>query len=333
MISCKVSINEDHSSRGYGFVCFRDPEASARALAETQNRERNIGVKFAPRSKADFRKIYNNIFVKNMPDEWQEADIRKAFEPFGQISSLYSSKNSIGTFAFICYGTADGADREYGPKCAAKAVEALDNKDFGNGKLLYVKPALKKSEREKELAHETLKYKNSKKRCNLYVKNFTAETTEEDLRNLFQHYGEIESLKLFGQKDNKSPFAFVCFKTPDTASQVKNANLHINGRPLYINHYEMKQQRDLLNESNKDKQDWQRYQAENFSSFDYQSTDQISNLLRILMHSVQKQNGNMPNQRSHSAGPMNNNYQGNQGGYNNNRQNNYQGGAPRTHSN
>jgi hypothetical protein len=51
----------------------------------------------------------------------------------------------------------------------------------------------------------------------------------------------------------------VCFKTPDTASQVKNANLHINQRPLYINHYEMKQQRDILNETNKDKQDWQRY--------------------------------------------------------------------------
>jgi RNA recognition motif-containing protein len=60
----------------------------------------------------------------------------------------------------------------------------MDNKDYA-GRILYVKPGLKKSEREKELAHETLKYKNSKKRCNLYVKNFTAETTEEDLRNLF----------------------------------------------------------------------------------------------------------------------------------------------------
>jgi len=60
----------------------------------------------------------------------------------------------------------------------------MNEKEFG-GKKLYVKPALKKSEREKELQHETLKYKNSKKRCNLYVKNFHPDTTEEDLRNLF----------------------------------------------------------------------------------------------------------------------------------------------------
>ncbi len=35
IISCKVSLNENYSSRGYGFVSFRDPESTARALAET----------------------------------------------------------------------------------------------------------------------------------------------------------------------------------------------------------------------------------------------------------------------------------------------------------
>lgn len=76
----------------------------------------------------------------------------------------------------------------------------MNNREF-NGKTLYVTAALKKSEREKELAHETLKYKNSKKRCNLYVKNFDASTTEENLIALFSPFGEIESLKLYTQKD------------------------------------------------------------------------------------------------------------------------------------
>jgi polyadenylate-binding protein len=323
IISCKVSLNEDYTSRGYGFVCFKEPESAARALAETSSRTESIGVKFAPRSKAEFRKVYNNIFVKNMPDEWTEADIKKQFEAFGTISSLFCSKNNIGPYAFICYGKADSADREYGPNCAAKAVQEMDNKEF-NGKILYVRAALTKSEREKELAHETLKYKNSKKRCNLYVKNFSEATTEQDLRNLFGPYGEIESLKLFAQKDNKQPFAFVCFKTPDTASQVKAASLQINGRPLYINHYEMKQQRDLANESNKDKQDFQRYQQENFATLDFQSYDQISNLLRLLMHSVQNKNiiPGAPNlgPRSNSTPiQVQGNFQGNQNNYQDNR--------------
>ncbi len=92
----------------------------------------------------------------------------------------------------------------------------------------------------------------------MYVKNFTAETTEEDLKNIFYPYGEIESLKLFAQKDDKSPFALVCFKTPNTASQVKKAKLHINQSPLHINYYDSKQPHDILNETNKDNQDWQR---------------------------------------------------------------------------
>lgn len=83
IISCKVSLNENHTARGYGFVLFKDPESASRALSETQKRNEIIGVKFEPKTKSDFRKVFNNIFVKNIPDNWSEAEIKKCFEAYG----------------------------------------------------------------------------------------------------------------------------------------------------------------------------------------------------------------------------------------------------------
>ena len=69
-----------------------------------------------------------------------------------------------------------------------------------------------------------MRYKNSKKRCNLYVKNFHPKTTEEDLTELFSKHGEIESIKLY-KKEEAAIYAFVCFKQPDSAAKAK-AELH-----------------------------------------------------------------------------------------------------------
>lgn len=160
--------------------------------------------------------MFNNIYVKNFPDDWTEANLRQHFSKFGQVQSTFMNKSQAGPFAFICFGSDNLNDREYGPKCATKAIEGLNGIEFGD-KTLFVGPALKKSEREKELAHESYKYRSSKKRCNLYVKNFALETTEADLKDIFSAYGEIESMKLFAS-EGQTPFAFVCFKTPDVAT-------------------------------------------------------------------------------------------------------------------
>ena len=56
-----------------------------------------------------------------------------------------------------------------------------------------------------------IKYKNYKKKCNLFVKNIPETCSEKDIRDLFGKYGEIESVRLFSKEKGKNPYCFVCF--------------------------------------------------------------------------------------------------------------------------
>jgi RNA recognition motif-containing protein len=91
-----------------------------------------------------------------------------------------------------------------------------------------------------------MRFKNSKKRCNLYVKNFPPNTTEQQLKEFFAKFGEIESVKIFS-KDGEAVYAFVCFKNPDNAALAKQHGPQqtFNNKTLYINHYEIKEIRKI----------------------------------------------------------------------------------------
>ena len=64
----------------------------------------------------------------------------------------------------------------------------------------------------------------SKKRCNLYVKNIPANFTNQNLGDLFQEHGEIESVKVL-PKEGEALYGFVCFKSPESALKAKE-HLH-----------------------------------------------------------------------------------------------------------
>jgi hypothetical protein len=58
-------------------------------------------------------------------------------------------------------------------------VKEMHGKKIDDTLTWYAKPALSKQEREIEKKKDMMRYKNSKKRCNLYVKNFPATTTND----------------------------------------------------------------------------------------------------------------------------------------------------------
>jgi RNA recognition motif-containing protein len=194
--------------------------------------------------------------------ETSDEDIRAMFEPFGTIKQMKVVQTDMGKYGFVCYE--DPKNKDHGNEAVTKAVEGLKERVMGekDGKelKLYVREFLNAPQRAQEKFQEMIRYKNSKKRCNLYVKNFPAEWSEENLNDLFRQYGEIERVKL-EKGTGKNTYAFVCFKKPDACSQAK-ASLQgqtFDGKGLVINHYEIKEIRDLQLEEIRDKRDWEKY--------------------------------------------------------------------------
>jgi RNA recognition motif-containing protein len=100
------------------------------------------------------------------------------FGKYGKIKSIYlkeDSSNPDRKFAFVCFE--DPQNREAGFDAAERAVQELNK--------LYVQPALSAIQRQGVILREQQRFKNSKKKCNLFVKNFPATFREEDLRPYF----------------------------------------------------------------------------------------------------------------------------------------------------
>ena len=248
-------------------------------------------MKFEPKDRRSLRKLINNIYVKNIPKEMSEDEVKGMFSPFGNIKSLVLQQNDMGQFGFVCYDDPKAVNKEYGPKCAQAAIDELDGKDMPNQLKLCVKHALKKAEREVEKNRETIRYKASKKRCNLYVKNFPNEWTKDELHNLFKSYGEIENIRLEKGRTGNA-FAFVCYKEPTDAAKAKQnlQNHNCNGKMLMINYYEIKEVREIQIEEAKDKADWERYQEQQTGGLkwnDLTSQPHLAQMLQQLLTIIQ----------------------------------------------
>jgi polyadenylate-binding protein len=214
------------------------------------------------------------------------------FENFGNLQSVFVQKvNSKKPgapnrlLAFVCFTD---------PDTAAKAVEEMHEKEI-DGQKIYVAEALKKQ----QLAKEIFKFKNAKKRCNLFVKGFPSDTDEAKLTTFFEGLtmpGSIEKMRLERDKNDitRAKYAFVCFKSPDLANQVKqhlanNPQLHLGGSRLFINNYEPKETRMIQQADARDKADYSNATSQvngNISQVDqlFQKPELVQTLMFIMQH-------------------------------------------------
>ncbi|GAA5897541.1 polyadenylate-binding protein [Sporobolomyces salmoneus] len=243
ILSCKVAVDGQGNSLGYGFVHYDTAEAARAAIEGVNGMLLNdkvvyVGIHIPKRERQakidEIRAHFTNLYVKNVPVEVDTEEFRQMFEPYGKVTSAVITTDNEGKskgFGFVNYEQHEDA---------AKAVDALHEKDY-KGQQLYVARAQRKSEREEELkkSYEQKKYEQTLKYqgVNLYVKNLDDDVDEEKLKAEFEPFGQITSCKIMSDDKGASKgFGFVCFSAPDEATK---AVTELNGKmigtkPLYV---------------------------------------------------------------------------------------------------
>jgi len=276
ILSCKVCVNKvmglgpendfaQPESKGYGFVHFETEEAANKAVEKVNGKllkEKKVFVgRFKSRNErireyGDRAKQFTNVFMKNMPQEWDEEKIKEIAGEFGSTLSISvqaasNVQDESGTskkFGFVSFECHEDAE---------KCVNELNGKEFGDRKL-YCGRAQKKAERQAELKNKFEKLKQERiqryQGVNLYVKNLDDSITDDILREHFSQFGTITSAKVQMMTDSElegkrkeggdgkevvsrsKGFGFVCFSSPEEATK---AVTEMNGRilvakPLYV---------------------------------------------------------------------------------------------------
>lgn len=70
---------------------------------------------------------FSNLYVSNIPSDWNDEKLKSIFTPFGEISSI--RVNAEKGCGFVKFNTHDSA---------MKAIDALDKKYEVGGKTLFV---------------------------------------------------------------------------------------------------------------------------------------------------------------------------------------------------
>ncbi|XP_011000130.1 PREDICTED: polyadenylate-binding protein 8-like [Populus euphratica] len=216
-----VRVCRDLTSRrslGYGYVNYSNPQDAARALEMLNFTPLNgspIRVMYSHRDPTIRKSGAGNIFIKNLDKAIDHKALHDTFSAFGNILSCKVATDPSGQskgYGFVQFDSEEAAQ---------KAIEKL-NGMLLNDKQVYVGPFLRKQERD--TATDKMRFNN------VFVKNLSETTTEEDLNKTFGEFGTITSVVVMRDGDGKSKcFGFVNFENAEDAAKAVEA---LNGKKI-----------------------------------------------------------------------------------------------------
>nr|GMC50471.1 polyadenylate-binding protein 2-like [Ipomoea batatas] len=214
-----VRVCRDMSTRrslGYGYVNYTNPQDAARAMEMlnfTSMNNKSIRIMYSHRDPSLRKSGTANIFIKNLDKSIDNKALHDTFSSFGNILSCKIATDSNGQSKG--YGFVQFVNEE----SAQNAIDKL-NGMLMNDKQVYVGHFLRKQEREPAISK--IKFNN------VYVKNLSESTTDDDLKKVFGEFGNITSSVVMRDADGKSKcFGFVNFENADDAAKAVDA---LNGK-------------------------------------------------------------------------------------------------------
>jgi len=237
ILSCKVEMDQNGVSKGYGYVHYDTQEGADQAIAKVNGmRLHDLIVYVGPfqprkeRSADGSKQKFTNVFIKNLDTAFTQEQLNQKFSEFGKVTSaviMKDEKQESKGFGFVNFEA---------PEEAQKAVEAL-NGTVINGKSVYVGRAQKKGEREEDLRHQRFDQLQKYQGVNVYVKNLDDSIDDDRLRTEFAKFGTITSAKVMrDEKGNSKGFGFVCYANAEEATRAVTElnNILLVSKPLYV---------------------------------------------------------------------------------------------------
>ncbi|XWS15323.1 hypothetical protein CRYUN_Cryun35bG0086000 [Craigia yunnanensis] len=223
------------SSLGYAYVNYSNHQDAAHAkeiLNFTLINGKPIRIMFSQRDPSIRKTGYANVFIKNLDPAIDNKALYDTFAAFGPVLSCKVATDRNGQSKGFGYVQLENEE------AAQSAIKRL-NGMLINDKQVYVGQHVRRQER--------VPINVSPKFNNVYVKNLSETTSDEDLKKAFETYGTITSAVVMKHQNGKSRcFGFVNFQSPNAAAAAveKLNGTKTDDKVWYVGRAQRKAQRE-----------------------------------------------------------------------------------------
>ncbi|KAG6002599.1 Protein phosphatase PP2A regulatory subunit B [Claviceps maximensis] len=224
-------------SLGYAYVNYNSTADGEKALEElnyTLIKGRPCRIMWSQRDPALRKTGQGNVFIKNLDVAIDNKALHDTFAAFGNILSCKVAQDENGSskgYGFVHYETDEAAQQ------AIKHVNGM----LLNEKKVYVGHHIPKKDRQSKFDEMKANF------TNIYVKNVSADASDEEFRDLFERHGEITSSSLARDSDGKSRgFGFVNYTSHESAAKAVDElnGRDFRGQDLYVGRAQKKHERE-----------------------------------------------------------------------------------------